>query len=162
MIPEKNLREHKSGAEVVEEEKGTLELLQDGISKTSRELWLAGLGVFSTIDKEGTKLFNRFVEKGRLVVENGKTAAVKKDGEPEGTFVSEKVDQFTHGVLVRFDGAAEYVRKKIFGPAEHEVEVSHDEMKTLSEKVDKLTESVASLVQKMEESTKAGVRKATV
>jgi poly(hydroxyalkanoate) granule-associated protein len=161
MIPEKNLHEHKPGAETLEEAKGTLELIQDGISKTSRELWLAGLGVFSTIDKEGTKLFNRFVDKGRVLVENGKTAAVKKNGEPEPTFVSEKVDQLTHDVLLRFDGAAEYVRKKIFGSAEHEGEVSRDEMKILSEKVDKLTESVASLIQKMEESTKAGIRRTT-
>jgi poly(hydroxyalkanoate) granule-associated protein len=146
---------------VIDEEKGTFDLLQEGISKTSREIWLAGLGIFSTIDKEGTKLFNRFVERGREVVENGKAAA-KKNGEPEPTYVGEKVDQLTHDVLSRFDNAAEYVRKKIFGPAEHEAEVSHDEMKTLSQKVDKLTESVASLVQRMEDSTKAGVRKAGV
>jgi poly(hydroxyalkanoate) granule-associated protein len=164
MITEKETREQKAGTEVQEDEKGTLELLQEGISKTSREIWLAGLGIFSTIDKEGTKLFNKFVDRGREMVErNGEpTIAAKKNGEPPpATYVSEKVDQFTHDVFSRLDHAAEYVRKTLFGPAEPSVKPSKDEVKILSEKVDKLTESVAVLVQKMDDTTKSGPRAKT-
>lgn len=162
MIAEKETSEQKA-AEVLEDEKGTLELLQEGISKTSREIWLAGLGIFSTIDKEGTRLFNRFVERGREMVEkNGEAGmAAKKNGEPAPTYVSEKVDQFTHDVFSRLDHAAEYVRKRLFGPAVPSAETTHDEVKVLSEKVDKLTESVALLVQKLEDSAKSGARAKT-
>ncbi len=164
MITEKATLEQKPGTEVQEDEKGTLELLQEGISKTSREIWLAGLGIFSTIDKEGTKLFNRFVERGREMIErNGEpTIAAKKNGEPPpATFVSDKVDQITHDVFSRLDHAAEYVRKTLFGPAEPYAKPSKDEVKTLSEKVDKLTDSVAMLVQKMEDTAKSGARAKT-
>lgn len=161
MITEKETLEQKPGTEVLEEEKGTLELLQEGISKTSREIWLAGLGIFSTIDKEGTKVFNRFVERGRELVErNGEpTIAAKKNGEPPPvTYVSEKVDQFTHDIFSRLDHAAEFVRKTLLGPAEPTAKPSKDEVKTLSEKVDKLSESVAMLVHKMEDATRSGSR----
>lgn len=159
MIAEKETLDEKLGTEL-EEEKGTLELLQEGISKTSREIWLAGLGIFSTVDKEGTKMFNRFVERGREMVEkNGEPKmAAKKNGEPAPTYVSEKVDQITHDVFSRLDHAAEFVRKRLFGPAEPSAEISHDEVKILSEKVDKLSDSVAMLVQKLEDSTKSGAR----
>jgi poly(hydroxyalkanoate) granule-associated protein len=133
-----------------EEEKGTLELLQEGISKTSREIWLAGLGVFSTVDKEGTKLFNKFVERGRNVVENEKTMAAKKNGEPAPTYVGDKVDQITHDILMRLDDAAQFVQKKFFSFAEPE-KASRTELQDLTEKVDKLTESLAALVQKLED-----------
>ena len=160
MTPEKETFEKKNGEEIVEEAKGTLEVLQEGISKSSREIWLAGLGIFSTIDKEGTKLFNKFVARGRELVEkNGKPEmAAKKNGEPAPTYVGDKVDQFTHDIFSRLDDASEYVRKKLFGLAEPHAEASRDEVKILSEKVDKLTDSVASLVQKLEETTKTGAR----
>lgn len=144
--------EQKS-TEMLEEAKGTLELLQEGISKTSREIWLAGLGIFSTIDKEGTRMFNKFVEQGRGVVENGKTLAAKKNGEPASTYFGDKVDQFTHDVLARLDDAAQYVQKKIFPTGESE-KASRSELQDLTARVEKLTESVAMLVQKMEEKEK--------
>jgi poly(hydroxyalkanoate) granule-associated protein len=140
-------------AEIPEEEKGTFELLQEGISKTSREIWLAGLGVFSTIDKEGTRLFSKFVERGRGVVENGKAMAAKKNGEPAPTYVGEKVDQFTHDILARLDDAAQYVQKKIFPSGEPE-KASRSELHELTDRVEKLTNSVAALVQKMDDKDK--------
>lgn len=163
MTSEKELFEHKPMEKLVDEAKGTLELLQEGISKTSREIWLAGLGIFSTIDKEGAKMFNRFVERGRdLVEKNGKPLmAAKKNGEPAPTYVSEKVDQFTHDIFSRLDDAAEFIRKRVLGPSEASGEVTHDEVKILSEKVDKLTESVASLVHRLDDATKTGPRAKT-
>jgi len=162
MAQEKETLTQKVG-EMIEEQKGTLEQLQEGISKSSREIWLAGLGVFASIDKEGTKLFNKFVSKGRELVEDGKTPmAMKKNGEPAATYLGDKVDQVTHDVFSRLDSAAEFVRKKLIGPFEPSAEASHDEVKILSEKVDKLTESVAMLVQRMEDSTRTGPKVKTL
>lgn len=142
------------------EDKGTLEMLQEGISKTTREIWLAGLGVFASVDKEGTKLFNKFVERGRELAKDGKT--VKQNGEPPATFISEKKDQLTHEIYSKLENAAGYVRRKINEISESAPEAPRDEIKTLTAKVDKLTEAVAALVQKMDEGAKAGVKKATM
>lgn len=142
------------------EDKGTLEMLQEGISKTTREIWLAGLGVFASVDKEGTKLFNKFVERGRELAKDGKT--VKHNGEPPATFISEKKDQLTHEIYSKLESAAGFVRRKINEISEPAPEASRDEIKTLTAKVDKLTEAVAALVQKMDEGAKAGVKKATM
>jgi poly(hydroxyalkanoate) granule-associated protein len=149
----------KTTIEQPAEDKGTLELLQEGISKTSREIWLAGLGVFATLDKEGTNLFNKFVARGRELSESGK-ATTKGNGEVAPTYVSEKVDQLTHDVVTRVGKAADYVRNKVSGLTERAADTTHDEIKVLTEKVDKLTESVAALVQKLEENAKAGAKKA--
>jgi poly(hydroxyalkanoate) granule-associated protein len=139
------------------EEKGTLETLQEGFTKTSREIWLAGLGVFATIDKEGSKLFNKFVERGREVAEGQKAA--KMNGEPEPTYITEKKDQFTHEVFSKLEGAAGFVRRKISEFSEPAPDASREELKALTEKVDKLTEAVAALVQKMDEGAKTGTKK---
>jgi poly(hydroxyalkanoate) granule-associated protein len=140
------------------EEKGTLEVLQDGISKTAREIWLAGLGVLATVDKEGTKLFNNFVARGREVADAEKAA--KMNGEPAPTYISEKKDQLAHEVYSKLEGAAGYVRRKINEISEPAPDTSRDEIKTLTEKVDQLTQAVAALVQKMDESAKTGAKKA--
>jgi poly(hydroxyalkanoate) granule-associated protein len=144
----------------IAEDKGTLEMLQEGITKTSREIWLAGLGVFATIDKEGTKLFNKFVERGREFAKGEKT--VKTNGEPSPTYLSERKDQFTHEIFSKLEGAAGYVRRKINEISASTPNVSRDEVKALTAKVDKLTEAVAALVQKMDEGTKTGTKKAAL
>jgi poly(hydroxyalkanoate) granule-associated protein len=142
------------------EEKGTFEMLQESLTKTSREIWLAGLGVFATIDKEGTKMFNKFVERGREIAEAEKAA--KMNGEPAPTYVSEKKDQFAHEVYSKLESAAGYVRRKINEISEPTADSARDEIKTLTDKVNKLTEAVATLVQKMDDGTKTGSRKTAV
>lgn len=140
------------------EEKGTLEMLQEGVSKTAREIWLAGLGALATVDKEGTKLFNSFVARGREVAEAEKVA--KMNGEPAPTFLSEKKDQLAHEVYAKLENAAGYVRRKITEVSEAMPETAHDEIKTLTAKVEQLTQTVAALVQKMDEGAKASAKKA--
>ena len=43
----------------------TSKQFQEGITETGRDVWYAGLGVLSTVEEEGSKLFNKFVDKGR-------------------------------------------------------------------------------------------------
>jgi prefoldin subunit 5 len=59
--------------------------------------------------------------------------------------------------LARLDDAAQFVQKKIFSIGEPE-KASRNELQELTSKVDKLTESVAALVQKMEDKERIGVR----
>jgi len=140
--------------------KETGDMLQEGISKTSREIWLAGLGAFATVDKEGTKLFNKFVERGRELSEG--SDAVKTNGEPAATYISEKKDQLAHEIFSKMENATSYVRHKINALSEPAANSSGGEVQSLSEKVDKLADMVATLVQKMDESTKAGAKKAAL
>jgi len=140
------------------EDKGTLEVLQDGLAKTAREVWLAGLGVLATVDKEGTKLFNNFVARGREVADAEK--AVKMNGEPAPTYISEKKDQLAHEVYSKLESAAGYVRRKINEVSEARPETPQDEIKTLTAKVEQLTQAVAALVQKMDEGAKVSPKKA--
>lgn len=140
------------------EEKGTLEVLQEGLSKTAREIWLAGLGALATVDKEGTKLFNQFVARGREVADAEKAAKV--NGEPSPTFLSEKKDQLAHEVYTKLENAAGYVRRKITEVSEAMPENPQDEIKTLTAKVEQLTQMVAALVQKMDEGAKISAKKA--
>jgi len=156
MTHDKETMEQKPVEQMVEEAKGTLQALQEGLSKTSLEIWLAGPGVFSMRDKEGTKLFNRFVERGRRG-DGGEKRQNHEDQRRAGaTYVSEKMEQFTPDVFARRDDAAEFLRKKVIGPAERPAEAARDKVKILSEKVDKLTASGAALVQRLEKATKTG------
>lgn len=143
-------------------DKGTLELLQEGISKTSREIWLAGLGIYSTIDEEGTRLFNKFVARGRDLVEDGEIpkATTTNDKEPAPTYLSEKKDRFSHEIITRLDDATQFVQKRLFGAMEKGAPTQSD-MKDLTDKVDRLTESVAMLVRKMEETGKSAAEEST-
>jgi poly(hydroxyalkanoate) granule-associated protein len=41
--------------------------LQDDLMESARRVWLAGLGALATAGDEGTRVFNRLVERGREV-----------------------------------------------------------------------------------------------
>jgi len=140
------------------EEKGTLELVQEGLTQTAREIWLAGVGVFATLDKEGTTMFNKFVERGRTMVENGKAPALNHDA-PAPTYISEKIDQLTQEVVAKVGSAAQYVRNKFSELNESASATPPNEVKILTEKIDQLTAAVAALVQKLDENAKNGAKK---
>ena len=153
------VKEPLTGEKFEAHDKGTLELLQEGISKTSREIWLAGLGIYSTVDEEGTRLFNKFVSKGRDLVEDGVKPMATNGKEPAPTYLSEKKDKMSHEIITRLDDATQFVQKKFFGGME-KAAPSRSEMKDLTEKVDKLTDSLAMLVRKMEDTGKSAPEEA--
>ena len=39
--------------------------LQDELTEQGHKVWLAGLGALATVEEEGTKLFNRLVDRGQ-------------------------------------------------------------------------------------------------
>jgi hypothetical protein len=121
----------------------------------------AGLGKSNFEVSTHPKLFNKFVERGREMVGNGAEPLNAKDGkEPGPTYVSEKKDTMTHEIISKLDNAAKFVQEKVFGAVEPSG-VSRDEVKDLSDKVNKLTETVAILVQKLEETGKTGAKART-
>lgn len=126
-------------------EKVTLKKIQEEIAGTSEDIWLAGLGVFSTIESEGNKLFDKFVDKGKELVEKGKeveAGKTKKQGK-------KKADSS------KLDDAVKFVETKVKGLGNSVIEPlgisSREEVKELNEKVDKLTEIVMVLAQKIDD-----------
>ncbi len=126
---------------------------QDRLTEKAREIWLAGLGVFSTIEEEGEKLFNQFLEKGKELESKGESFEKK---------AREKVDSFSKYVEEQTDVITKEVTNRLNewlpGMMEEKVQAvmdklgisSQNEVKTLSDKVDKLTAAVEELAKKLE------------
>lgn len=130
---------------MTEEKKTTEKSAQDVISEKAREIWLAGLGIFSTIEEEGGKVFNKFIEKGKDLESKGEAFEERAKAKAQDLPSLEEIGKFVEDkVNVAFD-------KLGFSPQK--------EVNTLHEKVDKLTATVEALVKKMEEGAKSTGKK---
>ena len=49
--------------------------VQDDLKESAHRIWLAGLGALAAAEQEGTKMFNRLVDRGRDVEAKGRTEA---------------------------------------------------------------------------------------
>jgi poly(hydroxyalkanoate) granule-associated protein len=130
------------------EEKDKLKKLQDEVSEKSREIWLAGLGVFSTMEEEGEKLFKKFVEKGKELEEKGESFE-KRAKEKVGTvtsYMEEKTEKFTKDVAT----LPGYVEEKLKSALNKFGASSQSQVKELNDKVDQLTEKVNELIKNIE------------
>lgn len=74
--------------------------LQQDLRDSAHKVWLAGLGALSTVEAEGTKLFQQLVDKGRTLESEGKEQ-VKKARER----VESEVEKATGKVKDRVGGA---------------------------------------------------------
>jgi len=129
---------------------------QDAMAEKAREIWLAGLGVFSTIEEEGEKLFNKFMERGKELESKGETFEQKaKDKMGSFTsYVSEKTSKLSDDVTAKVNESIPMIEEKFRSMLETFGVSSRGEVKTLADKVDKLTETVAALTKKLEEAGK--------
>lgn len=112
----------------------TSKQIQDGFTDLSHDFWLASLGVIATVEEETTNLYNKFVAKGKDLVEKGK-AFEKKDKEK--------------GLSSKVSGMAKFVDEKVLAAMEPFKTSSQKDIKELNAKIDKLTESVAALTLKL-------------
>jgi len=129
----------------------------ESITEKAREIWLAGLGVFSTVEEEGGKLFNKFIERGRELEARGETFEKKAKDRVDSltAYVSERTSKLSDEVSAKFSESMpafleENFRKTLeaFGLS------SRSEVKELSKKVDKLVETVAKLTREVQEGGK--------
>ena len=121
------------------------------VKDKGKEIWLAGLGVFSTVEEEGTKLFNKFIEKGKELEKRGEDLE-KKAREKVGEFEKKAKDKMES--LGTLEDLANFVEEKLNVAFEKIGVSSHSEVKDLTEKVDKLSASVAELTEKILEEKK--------
>lgn len=134
----------------------------DSITDKAREIWLAGLGVFSTVEEEGGKLFNKFIERGRELEAKGETfeKRAKDRVDSLAAYVSEHTSKLTGDVSTKFsESMPAFLEEKFQNTLETFGLPSRSEVKALSEKVDKLVETVAKLTQEVQESGKQSTAK---
>jgi poly(hydroxyalkanoate) granule-associated protein len=107
--------------------------LQDDLKDSAHRIWLAGLGALAAAEEEGTKVFQRLVERGREWETKGKVEAKetyeKARTKAESTWgdLSTKVDEAVTSTLHRMGVP------------------SRDEIRNLTLKVEELTAKVESL-----------------
>lgn len=110
--------------------------LQDELKDAAHKIWLAGLGALSTAEEEGTKLFNRLVDRG-------------KDFEAKGKVEVEKVKAEVDKVKVKAEAAYEEWSGKLderLAAVLQKVGVpTRDEIHSLTQKVEELTAKLEQL-----------------
>jgi len=116
--------------------------IQEEITERSREIWLAGLGIFSTIEKEGTKLFQDFVERGEGLREKGKE--LEKESESFIKGIRDDVAERTSAVAKTIEG-------NFVGAINSLGFSKSDDVEELTKKVDKLTAKVDKLAKKIKD-----------
>jgi poly(hydroxyalkanoate) granule-associated protein len=115
--------------------------LQEDLFSSTRRVWLAGLGVLSTVEKETQSLFTELVERGKKVETRGKKSWNKTRKEIEST---------TDEIGEKLDNSVSEVLQRMGVPSRSQVE-------ELTNRVEKLTGQVERLAAKP---TKSRTRKA--
>jgi len=138
-------------------EKEKIKKLQGDVSEKSREIWLAGLGVFSTVEEEGEKLFKKFVEKGKELEEKGETfeKRAKERVDSVTSYVGEKTEQLTKEVSKLSETVPTYFEDKLKSALNKFGASSQTQVKELNDKVDQLTDKVNELIKNLESKPKA-------
>ncbi|MGH1363692.1 MAG: phasin family protein [Calditrichia bacterium] len=116
--------------------------IQEEVTERSREIWLAGLGMFSTIEKEGAKLFQDFVERGEGLRQKGK----ELEDESE-SFIKGLRDD----VAVRAGDVAQIVEENLSNAINSFGFTRGNEVDELKVKVEKLTAKVEKLSKKLKD-----------
>ena len=131
------------------------EKLQKSITESARDIWLAGLGLFSTLEEEGEKMFNSFLEKGKDLEKKGETfeKRAKERLEAFQSFFVERTDKMSKEIQEKLNASVPTVVEEKFQEVLDKVGVSTKaEVQELNKKVDKLTKAVEELAKKLGES----------
>lgn len=116
------------------------------VEKYSRKIWLAGLGVYSKIDTDGSSLFDSLVKEGE------KAEKLTKPGEPKTAKSStrSKVDDVKELALGKWSELEEAFDKRLNSaisrlgvPSSEEVKALHAKVETLTQHLEKLTAAAA-------------------
>ena len=125
------------------------EEMQKEMAERGRDVWLAGLGALATVEEEGTKLFNRLVERGKEY-ENVSAKQIEQ--------LSERVTDQQKKAIQRAEEttvAAQSAFADTFDKALERFGVpTRSEVSDLSKKVDKLSKQIETLSKNLEKDKK--------
>nr|WP_166358121.1 phasin family protein [Pseudomonas akapageensis] len=135
-----------AGKKKVEKEEGSSWVGE--VEKYSRQIWLAGLGAYSKISNDGSKLFETLVKDGEKAEKAAKTNvdeqvdAVKTSAKSAKSRVGDVKDR----VLGKWDELEEAFDKRLNSaisrlgvPSRNEVKALHQQVDTLTKQIEKLT-----------------------
>ena len=118
------------------------------IEKYSRQIWLAGLGAYSKVSKDGSKLFDNLVKDGEKAEKIAKTEvdkqveAVKESVESAKTRVSGvkgKALGKWNELEEAFDKRLNSAISRLGVPSRNEVKALQDQVESLTAQIEKLT-----------------------
>lgn len=128
------------------------------VEKYSRQIWLAGLGAYSKISNDGSKLFETLVKDGEKAEKAAKTNVDEKVDEVKSTAKSAKsrVGDVKERVMGKWDELEEAFDKRLNSaisrlgvPSRNEVKALHQQVDTLTKQIERLTgASVTSVAKK--------------
>lgn len=120
------------------------------IEKYSRQIWLAGLGAYSKVSKDGSKLFDNLVKDGEKAEKIAKTEVdkqvevVKESVESAKTRVSGVKDKALgkwNELEEAFDKRLNAAISRLGVPSRNEVKALQDQVENLTAQIEKLTGS---------------------
>lgn len=131
------------------------------IEKYSRQIWLAGLGAYSKVSKDGSKLFDTLVEDGHKAEKLAKKEVEKQVGVVKHSVdaAKSKVEEVKDKALGKWSELEEAFDKRLNSAIARLGVPSRNEVKALQNKVDTLTAQLEKLTGLKAESAKPAVRK---
>ena len=115
------------------------------VEEYSRKIWLAGLGVYSKIDADGSKLFDSLVKDGEKAEK-----LTKAPGPKATTSTRSKVEDVKELALGKWSELEEAFDKRLSSaisrmgvPSRDEVKALHAKVETLTKHIEKLTAAAA-------------------
>ena len=106
------------------------------IRDSAHKIWLAGLGALNSAEEEGTRLFNRLVEKGEAFEARGKEQFAK---------VQRSVEDVVVGAESSFEKLGDAFDNRVAAAINRLGVPSRDEIVTLTKRVEELTLKVDGL-----------------
>ena len=118
------------------------------VEKYSRQIWLAGLGAYSKVSKDGEKLFDGLVTDGEKAEKLAKAEVTKQVGAVKTSVGSakSKVDEVKEKALGKwseledaFDKRLNSAISRLGVPSRNEVKALHSKVEVLTKQIEKLT-----------------------
>lgn len=129
--------------------------LPSELTRRGREVWLAGLGAMAAVEEEGSKWFNDLVKRGEEMEEEG-----KKQLDEAVSDVSERQEQATKTVGKSVEETVGMLEETVSRTVRRMMErldvPAREEVRTLSVKVEELTQKVDRLADALEARGKTG------
>ncbi|MFP4228459.1 MAG: phasin family protein [Salinivenus sp.] len=121
------------------------ESIQDELAKRGRDVWLAGLGALATVEEEGTKLFQRLVDRGKDFEED-RRAELKEASEKareQRDEALEQIEEASEETQTLLTDTVNRAMERFGVPTRTEVDRLSKKVETLSMQVDHLTKALS-------------------
>lgn len=115
----------------------TISKITNGVLGTTRQFYLAGLGVVATVSDQGSKAFNVLVEKGQA-----KKAVVEEDEQKEA-FITANIKRVAEKASDRVQEGVAVVLGKMGIPTQEDVRAFTASIEQLTERVNAMQKNSA-------------------